>query len=55
MGNTIAELTQAYKAIIDCLPDIAFVVDGGGYVVDVNKAGQISGILPSSVPQSCRM
>ena len=49
MGNTIAELTQAYKAIIDCLPDIAFVVDGGGYVVDVNKAGQISGILPSSV------
>jgi len=49
MGNTITELTQAYKAIIDCLPDIALVVDGEGHVVDVNQAWHVAGIVPHPV------
>lgn len=45
----MTEFTQDYKSIIDCLPDIVFVIDEGGCVVDVNKAGQMSGIVPSSI------
>lgn len=41
--------TQAYKTIIDCLPDIVIVFDEGGCVVDVNKAGLTTGIVPSSI------
>lgn len=45
----MTELTQAYKTIIDALPDIVIVLDEGGCVVDINKARQMSDIVPSSI------
>jgi PAS domain S-box-containing protein len=45
----MTELTQAYKTIIDGLPDIVIVLDEGGCVVDVNEAGQVSDVVPSSI------
>jgi PAS domain S-box-containing protein len=45
----MTELTQAYKTIINCIPDSVIVCDEGGCIVDVNEAGQMSGVVPSSV------